>query len=624
MTLPFSPPPGRRTQRDRLIAALVFLAALLLYLPTVSPSVVVDDGGEIQMLSHVLGVAHPTGYPLMLLLGWVFSHLPVGGDVAWRVTLLSTVASAGAIAALYLLGRQLGAEKTPAAVAALMLAAAPRLWMHAQATEVYGLANLLMVLGVWLLLRWGAGRAPLWWATLAFGLGLTHHISLRLVGPPALLYVLLVDPRLILQPRRWLPALAALLAPLLLYALIPLRAAFFESLPQLQGSILGLHKALAAGFVSPHYYGGFWNLALALDYGQQFLGAKDFLGLSVLDDYLRFTLQQAPWPAVLLAVLGVFVLWRRDRKASLFLLAAYALSLWAALRFLAQVGEDGDNFIPVYLLMAAWLAVGADAVWRWGERLWPPWGRRALLVALWLLPLVHALSQFPAALERRQVDVRPQAGAILAMDLPEGAAILGEWRDITALRYLQRVEGLRPDLWIIHAGPEGIRLLQPRAEQEGVPLAILRPTPAGLRLLPLPAPGPTAIAHADERRLNQAVRWLGYDLPSTSARPGETLPLTFYWAADAAPPADWTTFIHLLDAGGEKVAQVDRVPVGVFYPPTLWRPGQMLADQYELTLPPDLPPGRYRLIFGAYSGDQRFQWADGRGEQELAEIIVAE
>jgi hypothetical protein len=322
-------------------------------------------------------------------------------------------------------------------------------------------------------------------------------------------------------------------------------------------------------------------------------------------------------------VLGVFVLWRRQARASLFLLTTYLLSLWAALRFLAQVGEDGDNFIPVYLLMAAWLAVGADAALRWGERLWPPWGRRLLVVALWLLPLYQAVTQFPAALERRQIDVRPQAEAILATDLPPGAAILGEWRDITALRYLQRVEGVRPDLWVIHAGSEGIRLLQPRAEQEGVPLYLLRSTPAGLRLLPLPAASETTISHADERRLNETVRWLGFDLPSSSAQPGQTLPLTFYWAADAAPAADWTTFIHLLDASGAKVAQVDRTPVGVFYPPTSWRPGQILADQYELTLPPSLPPGSYRLIFGAYRGDQRFRWADGRSEQDLGEIAIA-
>lgn len=614
-------------QRDGVIALFVFLAALLLYLPTMSPSVVVDDGGELQMLSYVLGVAHPTGYPLMLLLGWVFSHLPLGGDVAWRVTLLSTVASAAAIAALYGLGRQVGAGRAPAAVAALILAAAPRLWMHVQAAEVYGLANLLMVLGIWLLLRWGSGQSPLWWATLAFGLGLTHHISLRLVGPPALLYVLLIEPRLILHPRRWLPALAALLLPLLFYGLIPLRAAAFQALPALQGSILGLHKALAAGYVSPHYYGGFWNLALALDYGQQFLGAKDPLGLSVLDDYLRFTLQQVPWPAVLLALLGVFVLWHRDRKASAFLLTTYALSLWAALRFLAQVGEDGDNFIPVYLLMAVWLAVGADVVLGWGERLWPPWGRRFLLALLWLLPLYHAVTQFPAALERRQMDVREQALAVLGSDLPAGAAILGEWHDVTPLRYLQRVEGVRPDLWVIHAGPEGIRLLYPRARAEDVPLFVLRATPAGLRLLPLPGAGqPTSqpdISHPDDRRLDAFVCWLGYDQTPSTARPGDALALTFYWAADAVPPADWTTFIHLLDANGEKVAQVDRIPGGAFLPPTAWQPGQVITDQYELVLPETLAPGRYRLIFGAYSGDQRFVWEDGRAEQELGEIEIS-
>lgn len=616
---------------DSFIALAILVIVTGVYLPTLSPSVVNDDGGEMQMLSYVLGVPHPTGYPLMLLLGWVFSHLPLGGDVAFRVTLLSTLSSAASIALLYLLGRQIGAGKAPAAAAALTLASAPRIWMHAQATEVYGLANMFIVLGLWLLLRWGAetrarskaGRqTPLWLVTLAFGFGLTHHISLRLFGPAALVYVLLIEPRLPLHPRRWLPALVTSLLPLLLYAYLPWRAAYFQAQPVLQGDILGLHKPLAAGLISPHYYGGLANHIFVLDYTNQVLGG-DVLGLGALDDYARMTLAQAPWPAVILAVIGAFVLLRRDGKASLLLWLGYLLSLWAGLRFLTTVGEDGDHFIPLYLIMAAWLAVGADAILRLGKR---PWPRYLLLAGLWALPLYNVIVQYPHALDQRQTDLHARALAILQQDLPPGAVITGEWSDITPLRYLQRVEGVRPDVWVVHAGPEAVRLLEPRAEAEHTPFFVLRATPAGFRLLPLPLANLPPIAHPDERRFDDAVRWLGFDLapasPGAPAHPGETLALTFYWAVDATPQRDWTTFIHLVNDAGDKVAQVDRVPVGLFHPPTTWKPGQLIADPYELSLPPELPPGRYHLIFGAYSGDQRFPWRDGQSTQDLVEVVI--
>src|SRR5512139_3820964 len=84
--------------KDSVLAILVFVACLVIYLPTLSPSVVLGDGGEAQMLSSVLGVSHPTGYPLSMLLGWLFGHLPLGGDHAFRVTLLCTVGTAAVIA----------------------------------------------------------------------------------------------------------------------------------------------------------------------------------------------------------------------------------------------------------------------------------------------------------------------------------------------------------------------------------------------------------------------------------------------------------------------------------------------------------------------------------------------
>ena len=94
---------------DWIVAGLVFVASLAIYLLTMSPSVVVDDGGEMQMLSYTLGVAHPTGYPLMLMLGWLFGHLPIGADFAWRISLMGALASALSMSLLYVTARELRA-----------------------------------------------------------------------------------------------------------------------------------------------------------------------------------------------------------------------------------------------------------------------------------------------------------------------------------------------------------------------------------------------------------------------------------------------------------------------------------------------------------------------------------
>lgn len=614
---------ARWLANDWIVAGLVFAASLALYLPTMSPSVVAGDGGELQMLSVRLGVSHPTGYPLLLLLGWLFSHLPLGPDPAWRVSLLSALASALSMALLYLTARELRASQLTAAAAALLLASAQRVWMHATAAEVYPLANLFLLLGLWLLLRWRRGVTPLWLVTLAFGFGLTHHINIRLVGPAALVFVFLVQPGILRQPRTWLPALATLLLPLALYGFVELRAGYYLAQPELSGTILGVRKAVASGLVSPHYFsGGALSLALALDYSSGFLSSS-LLGLEALPQYWDLLRLQVPVIVVPVALLGVVVLLRRDPKASALLLLAYALTLVAALRFLASVGEDGDHFIPPYLLMGLWFAVGADAIIVWSAaRL--RWSRYLLAALLWALVLANLAAQYPRALERQQAGVRAGAQALLSQALPAGAVLAGQWSAITPLRYLQQVDGVRPDLWVVQADAVGIQKLIGRALAEERPFYVLRTSAAGLQAVPVPLWDESAIVNPDARVLNQAVTWRGYSLAPGALRPGDVLPLTLYWQSNAPQPSDWSTFIHLLNEAGEKVAQVDQTPLGGLYPPSAWQPGQLLADPYELTLPADLPPGRYRLIFGAYAGDERFDWADGASEQPLAEILVSQ
>jgi hypothetical protein len=211
---------------------------------------------------------------------------------------------------------------------------------------------------------------------------------------------------------------------------------------------------------------------------------------------------------------------------------------------------------------------------------------------------------------------------VLDQPLPPGAVLTGDWIYVTPLRYRQRVLGIRPDLWIIHANAEGTRIMLDDAIAEQTPLYAIRPTATGFRLLPLPVWDPAAISHQAHAGLGPAVRWRGYDLASTVAHAGDVLPITLYWQAYAPVGADWTTFIHLLDENDEKVGQVDQTPGDGYYPPSAWQPGLLIADQYELPLDPGLTPGKYRLIFGWYQDGERLTWSDGQDSKDLAEIVV--
>lgn len=97
-----------------------------------------------------------------------------------------------------------------------------------------------------------------------------------------------------------------------------------------------------------------------------------------------------------------------------------------------------------------------------------------------------------------------------------------------------------------------------------------------------------------------AIELLGYDLHGPwESGDGSRLQVTLYWHALSTPDRNYHTFVHLLDAEGRIVAQDDGVPGGDLF--TLgWLPGEYLPDLADLTLPPDLSPGDYRLAVGLY------------------------
>lgn len=80
----------------------------------------------------------------------------------------------------------------------------------------------------------------------------------------------------------------------------------------------------------------------------------------------------------------------------------------------------------------------------------------------------------------------------------------------------------------------------------------------------------------------------------------QPLRLTLTWRAAAPLPDDYTVFVHLTAPDGFVKAQYDRPPFGGTRPTSQWRPGEVYADRYELTLDAGVTPGDYLLLAGLY------------------------
>ncbi len=116
-----------------------------------------------------------------------------------------------------------------------------------------------------------------------------------------------------------------------------------------------------------------------------------------------------------------------------------------------------------------------------------------------------------------------------------------------------------------------------------------------------------------------AIELVGASTPAT-AQAGAPLGFTLYWQATQPVTHDYNSFVHLLDANGDKVAQLDWTPGDAIsqLPTSQWPTGVTLADTQQLPLPPDLPPGAYTLIGGLYD------WQSGERLGDAVELGVIE
>jgi len=451
----------------RTTAGLLALGApLLVYLATLARQVTETDSGELAAAAATLGIAHPPGYPLFTLAGWLLSWLPVG-SIAFRIGLVSALAAAGAALVIFRLGLAVGtsvATRAPtdgetgrpaatgtnvalamaALAAALLVAFGRTFWSQAVIVEVYGLQALLTALV--LAACWRAsepqadlGRAwPL--AGAAAGLAAVNHLTGVLLWPAVL-------ATLAFGLRRSRPRTLAILArtaaaaalPLLLYLYLPLRSA---ASPEVRWTVVDSLQSFLV-HVSARQYHGLW-------------GSR---GLRI-DELWRFLGKQLPAEASLLlpflAVVGLVVVARR--RPGFALASGLALATTVVYNLGYPIPDIAAYYLPAFVVLGVLAAAGAVAITAAAARRRPIAG--AAVAGCLVAASLTVLANHWQACDRH--DDRLVACAVrdtLAPLAPDAVLITGRSDVVSSpALYEQDVEGFRPDVLVLDVG----RMADPR------------------------------------------------------------------------------------------------------------------------------------------------------------------
>ena len=211
-------------------SSLLSLVALVLilggvYAATLLPGVGYSgDTAKFQFLGKILGIPHPTGYPLYLVLNNLFVTLFPFGSVAYKANLLSAVFAVGGCAVLFKLLDYLGVGALGALTIALSFGLSRIFWSQALIAEVYTLHLLLMVSVLYALIRWHNGEKRAFYvATGLYALSFGNHLTSITLLPAFIYLTLATDPKVFIQPRKVLWVLGVVLLGIAQYSYLYFR-----------------------------------------------------------------------------------------------------------------------------------------------------------------------------------------------------------------------------------------------------------------------------------------------------------------------------------------------------------------------------------------------------------------
>jgi len=424
---------------------LPFGGAFTLYLFTMAPGVVGFDSAELITGAFTLGIVHPSGYPLFLLLGKLFTFLPVG-NVAYRLNVMSAFFAALAVCLMAILVYQWTGRRWVGIFSGMVLAGMISFWQMAVVTEVYSLHVFFLTLEMLLLLRWRQTEKIGWLDAFVFvyALSLTNHVSGVLFAPAFAWFVF--------KNAGW-SALFRRVPLFFLFGMLGFSPYLYLPIRQMAQPSLD--------YVSSYYnidlrtVSGLWWMISGQAY-HFFAFSYNAAGyLREAGSFLNLLIRNVTIVGAALGIGGILVMIRKRlpmRFALLLLFLAYAF-------FYIGYGvvDKATMFLPVFAVWVIWMGIGLDGLVRIGQELlrrdFPhasPLRVEFLIQALTALFLTAILMSNWGWADMSEAYAPEIFAEQVLLTIEDEAFIMGEWSSAVILEYYQTVEGVRPDVEIFN------------------------------------------------------------------------------------------------------------------------------------------------------------------------------
>jgi hypothetical protein len=485
-------------------AIIVGIAILAIYLLTMAPSTAMWDTSEYIAAAYSFGLPHPPGNPLFVIIGHMFSLLPIAGNVAARINVLAAVSSAVAAAFWFLLTEQIlrswisdrWIRIAGGALAALIGGTAFTVWNQSVVNEkVYTVSLTGIGIVSWLAIRWSndperasADRLLVMIAYLC-GLGYANHMAGMLPAPAVGLMVILRKPATILRARLLVACAFAVFVGLTPFATQPIRAAYFPALNEGEPTACRTKLELKCTFSEGTLKAFMYNFNRG-QYGKPALSERQasfaeqvgmwwmyFKWQWLRDPNINHVFPQALLAATffVLGILGAWIHFQRQRQSFWYfgtLMFTMTLLLIYYLNFKLGASQDPNSqaphevrdrdyfFLWSFSAWGVWAAVGLTYIWESiaalvqgrapdKKTLIEP-SRRGWLTAspTVLLAFVPLFGNWTSASRGRHHATRDVAADLLNSVEPYGVLITVGDNDTFPLWYAQEVEGIRKDVVI--------------------------------------------------------------------------------------------------------------------------------------------------------------------------------